>query len=286
MKKNALGKGLEALFEDNDIEINERQVQTVKINDIEPNRDQPRKFFDKDKMEELASSIGEHGILQPIIVKPEEAGRYKIISGERRWRAARMAGIIDIPVIIRDIDDQTCAEIALIENLQREDLNIIEEAKGYRQLMNDYALTQETIAKRVGKSRPVIANALRILSLPEETLALVEDGSLTSGHARALLPLYEKLSEKDFAGLIKDILEKNMTVRDLENLYKKLSGKPQEKQQKKQDIYLAEIERDISEAWGRKVRITSAKNKGKIELEFYNSEDFDNLVEILKTINR
>lgn len=287
--KSALGKGLTALFEDNDIQfednnvqIKDKQVITLKINDIEPNKGQPRSYFDKEKMEELADSIAEHGVLQPIIVREIAEGRYQIISGERRWRASRMAGLNEVPIIIRDLDEQAILEVALIENLQREDLNVIEEAKGYKELMTNFSMTQETVAKRVGKSRPVIANALRLIALPEEVLSLVEGGELSPGHARALLPLLEKMNKDAFLELANNVIIKNMTVRDLENLDKSLNNGKTEKKKKQKDIYISEIENDISRVWGRKIKISSTRNKGKIELEFYNKEDFENLISALK----
>lgn len=282
-KKHALGKGLDALFADNGLETGDSagQVRQIEISLVEPNKEQPRKIFDNEKLEELVSSIAEHGILQPIIARPI-GDRYQIVSGERRWRAARRAGLLEVPVIVREIDDKTCLEIALIENLQRENLNVIEEAKGYRQLSEEFKMTQEEIAKRVGKSRPVVANALRLLALPEKAIALTEKGELSAGHARALLPLTEKLSKKDFDKLLEDINAKNLTVRDLENLYKRLSEKPAEKKESPEAIYYAEIESEISEKWGRKVKISAAKNKGKIELEFYDKEDFEALIGALK----
>lgn len=284
-KKEALGKGLEALFKENIQDISEApagQVRQTAITEIEPNKEQPRRLFDNEKLEELVSSISEHGILQPIIVRPI-GDRYQIVSGERRWRAARRAGLSEVPVIIREIDDKTCLELSLIENLQRENLNVIEEAKGYQRLAKEFSMTQEIIAQRVGKSRPVIANALRLLSLPEKAIQMTESGELSAGHARALLPLAEKLSPEEFEKLLEDIKNKNITVRELENLYKRLCENPvKEKKERPEKIYYAEIEGEISEKWGRKVRISAAKNKGKIELEFYNKEDFEELIRALK----
>lgn len=245
-KKHALGKGLDALFADNGLETGDSagQVRQIEISLVEPNKEQPRKIFDNEKLEELVSSIAEHGILQPIIARPI-GDRYQIVSGERRWRAARRAGLLEVPVIVREIDDKTCLEIALIENLQRENLNVIEEAKGYRQLSEEFKMTQEEIAKRVGKSRPVVANALRLLALPEKAIALTEKGELSAGHARALLPLTEKLSKKDFDKLLEDINAKNLTVRDLENLYKRLSEKPAEKRKPRSDLLRRDRIRDL-----------------------------------------
>ncbi|MDF2684992.1 MAG: spo0J [Clostridia bacterium] len=290
MKKEnkALGKGLSALFTDNNIDepLDEKQIKLIKISDIEPNKEQPRKYFDKEKLDELARSLSEHGLLQPLIVRPtEDNNRYTRISGERRWRAARMAGLLEVSVLIKDIDDKSALEIGLIENLQREDLNIIEEAKGYKSLLNDYDLTQEEISKRVGKSRPVIANALRILALPDEIIKLIEKGELTAGHARAMLPLMEKFDTKKLLEIAEQIINKNLTVRDLENMAKKIEKKEEPPVQKINDIYFKEVEKDISEVWGRKVKIISSRNKGKIELEFYNKDDFDILIELLKSNN-
>jgi len=286
--KKGLGKGLDALFTDNDIDIiDEKQIQFININDIEPNKSQPRKFFDKEKLEELASSLKEHGVLQPILVKTIDNNRYQIISGERRWRAARVAQITELPVIVKDLDDKTALEIALIENLQREDLNIVEEAKGYKILLEQYEFTQEQLGQAVGKSRPVISNALRILSLPEKVLDYVLEGTLTSGHARALLPLQEKYSEKDFILLVEDIIKKNATVRDVENLIKTTkNGTKKPKKTKQTDLYISGYEKSISEIYGgRKVKITSTRSRGKIELEFYNKDDMDNLLKLLISNN-
>ncbi|MBO5298568.1 MAG: ParB/RepB/Spo0J family partition protein [Clostridia bacterium] len=283
-KQTGLGRGLEDLFAENsiDITVEEGQVTFVGISEVEPNKSQPRKFFDKEKIAELSTSIAEHGLLQPIIVR-KVGERYQIISGERRWRASRMAGLTEIPVIVKDIDDKTALEIGLIENLQREDLNAVEEAKGYRTLIDEYGLTQEEIAKRVGKSRPVVANALRILALPQDILDLVLAGKLTSGHARALLPLMETYSPEKLLQLAKDIIDKDLTVRQIENLSKEKKDKT-EKQPKvrKNDIYYAEIEENISKQWGRKAKITpTGKKGGTITLEYYNDDDFNALLEAL-----
>ena len=218
-KQTGLGRGLEDLFAENsiDISVDDGQVIFVGISEVEPNKGQPRKFFDKEKIAELASSVAEHGLLQPIIVR-KNGQRYQIISGERRWRASRMAGLKEIPVIVRDIDDRTALEIGLIENLQREDLNAVEEARGYRQLIDEYGLTQEEIAKSVGKSRPAVANAMRILALPQEVLDLVLAGKLSSGHARAMLPLMETMPPEKLILLAKDVVDKDITVRQIENM--------------------------------------------------------------------
>ena len=189
-KKRGLGKGLDALFVDNAVE-SESRVNALPIAEVEPNRDQPRKEFDQEALEELAASIAEHGVLQPILVRPVSGG-YQIVAGERRWRAARLAGLVEIPAVIKEMTDQEVGQAALVENLQREDLNPVEEALGYHQLMEQFGMTQEQVAKKVSKSRPAVANAVRLLGLPEEVLAFLRAGSLTAGHAKALLSLKEE----------------------------------------------------------------------------------------------
>ena len=294
MKKSGLGRGLDALFADNEIETDGEQKESLKIriSDIEPNKAQPRKYFDKEKLEELASSIREHGLLQPILVRKVN-DKYQIISGERRWRACRMAGLVEVPVILKDLDDKQALEIGLIENLQREDLNVVEEAEGYRSLIDDFGLTQEEIAKRVGKSRPVVANAMRILALPQAVLKLVVDGKLSSGHARSLLPLTKFCDEEKIIEIANDVVEKDITVRELENLAKRLENKTEsssenssKKASKAEDIYFKEIAEDLSNKWGRKVKISSAskdgKVKGTVEFEFYDNNDFNNLLDIIQ----
>ncbi len=282
-KKQSLGKGLDALFAENEVEIDEKQIKLVKTSLVEPNKDQPRRTFDKAALSDLASSIAEHGILQPIIVRKYGEG-YQIISGERRWRASRMAGLQEIPVIIREIDDTDALVIGLIENLQREDLNVVEEALGYKRLMESFSYTQEAISKRVGKSRPVIANALRLLALPKCVLDAAENGDITAGHARAFLPLCEKLSEKEIVDLLEQTVNKELTVRDLEALYKKLSTEKAEKSSDPNSIYYKALETDMSATMGRKIKIVPKRGKGRIEIEFYNKNDFEILVEALKKI--
>ena len=288
-KSSALGMGLDALFEKNDIldsdlespQIKEKTV--AKLLDIEPNKGQPRKNFNKESLDELAVSIKEHGLLQPILVTEISNGKYRIISGERRWRASRMAGLSEVPIIIKDLSKQEIMEIALIENLQREDLNAVEEARGYDTLMKEFGLTQEAVSKRVGKSRPVVANALRILSLPDFVLDLLEKEELNAGQARSLIPIKEKLSDEDFAKFVETVKAKNLTVREIEAFAKRLSAETKtEIKENPADIYMREIEKDISEILGRKVKISGVGEKGKIEIEYYNSDDFDTLIEILK----
>lgn len=285
-KSSALGMGLDALFEKNDVfdDISEKKAtDTVKLLDIEPNKEQPRKAFNKESLEELAASIKEHGLLQPILVTEIKGGKYRIISGERRWRASRIAGLTEVPVIVKDLSKQEIMEIALIENLQREDLNTVEEAKGYETLMKEFGLTQEAVAKRVGKSRPVVANALRILSLPEYVLELLEKEEINAGQARSLIPIKEKLSDEDFRKFVDTVKAKGLTVRDIEAYAKKLSTKPKiEVKKNPANIYLREIEKDISDLWGRKIKISGVGKKGKIEIEYYNEDDFEALIEKMK----
>lgn len=283
-----LGKGLNSLFEENETDFEESQKELIQIpiTQVEPNKAQPRKTFEKDALDELASSIAQNGMLQPIIARPLQNGQYQIVSGERRWRAARLAGLREVPVIVKELDDKTTLEIGLIENLQREDLNIVEEAKGYRVLIEEFSLTQEEVAKRVGKSRPVIANAMRILALPEKVLDLVLEGQLSSGHARALLPLQELYEPQAFIKLVEQIVQKGLTVRDVENMAKKKPGKKQ-KTEDKNAIYYASLCEDLSKSWGRKFRIKSKKSakgqeKGTILIEYYSKDDFENLIEKLK----
>lgn len=283
-----LGKGLNSLFEENETDFEESQKELIQvpITQVEPNKAQPRKTFEKDALNELASSIAQNGMLQPIIARPLQNGQYQIVSGERRWRAARLAGLREVPVIVKELDDKTTLEIGLIENLQREDLNIVEEAKGYRVLIEEFSLTQEEVAKRVGKSRPVIANAMRILALPEKVLDLVLEGQLSPGHARALLPLQELYEPQAFIKLVEQIVQKGLTVRDVENMAKKKPGKKQ-KAEDKNAIYYASLCEDLSKSWGRKFRIKSEKSakgkeKGTILIEYYSKDDFENLIEKLK----
>lgn len=280
-KKGGLGKGLDALFLDNSTEEKGGSV-TVNINDIEPNRDQPRKDFDEKALSELAESIALHGVIQPLLVRPISDGGYQLVAGERRWRASRMAGLTEVPVFIREMSDRQVAEVALIENLQREDLNPLEEAKGYAQLMKDYSLTQEQVAKSVGKSRPAIANTMRILELPEEVLEFVRQGKLSAGHARTLLPLKEY---KELIKLVEEIILKEISVRETERIVKSVLNPKKEKssaKKAKRDSYYDECELAIKAELGRKAEIHVAKgNKGTIEIEFFSKEDLKSLLEAL-----
>lgn len=275
-KKAGLGKGLDALFLDNS--TTEKGDTLLSLNDIEPNREQPRKYFDEEALSELADSIAKHGVIQPLLVRPLSDGGYQLIAGERRWRASRMAGLSEVPVVIREMSDQQAAELALIENLQREDLNPIEEAEGFKLLMEKYNFTQEQAAERVGKSRPAVTNALRLLALPDEILDLVKSGKLSAGHARTILPITDKTL---LTKLVGEIMTKELSVRETERLVKTLSKPTEEKSTKKvkRDPFYDECELSISETMGRKAKINVSKNnKGTIELEFFSKEDLEKIL--------
>ena len=284
-KKGGLGSGLSALFGDDLAEeLENTEPTSLAIEKIEPRRDQPRKQFDEDSLSELAESIRKYGLIQPITVRPLDNGYYQIIAGERRWRAARNANLSEIPVRIIEADDRMAMELALVENLQREDLNPIEEAKGYRTLMDEYGLTQEEAASAVGKSRPAIANALRLLSLCASVLEMVENGELSSGHARALIPIEDQEKQLDTANYI---INKHLSVRQTEILVKRLL-KPVEETKEEDNHkqitinYIKEVERELENALGRKVKLVDGKNKGRIEIEFYGEEDREKLIDNLR----
>ncbi|HOA79804.1 MAG TPA: ParB/RepB/Spo0J family partition protein [Defluviitaleaceae bacterium] len=281
MAKRGLGKGLSALIS-TDL-TDENQVKVVSINDIEPNKEQPRKLFDEDKLEELSTSIKEHGIIQPLIVKKEE-DYYVIVAGERRWRAARMAGLKEIPVLIQDYTTKEVMEISLVENIQREDLNAIEEAKAYEALINNFSLTQEELAARVGKSRSAIANTLRLLQLDESIQELIIQQQITEGHGRAILRLPDKKSQLE---LVEKIIKNSMSVRETEKKVNEILDKPQKKKVKnKKEVIYREIEEKIKNILGTKVQITKGKKKGKIEIEYYNENDLERILYLLETINK
>lgn len=278
-KKAGLGKGLDALFIDNSTEENGDKL--ININDIEPNRDQPRKYFDEEALKELADSIAMHGVIQPLLVRPLSDGGYQLIAGERRWRASRMAGLSQVPVVVKELTDEEAMELALIENLQREDLNPIEEAEGFKLLMDTYSFTQEQAAERVGKSRPAVANALRLLSLPEAVLDMVKQGIISSGHARTLIPLTD---ENLIIKLAEEISQKELSVRETERIVKTLMKPKNEivKKKSKRDPYYDECEIAIREELGRKAKINVSRgNKGSIELEFFSKEDLQSILEAL-----
>lgn len=269
-KKGGLGRGLEALFEDNATE-NGGEVDAVSIGDIEPDRGQPRKYFDQEALTELAHSIAQHGVIQPILVRPKVSGGYTIVAGERRWRAARIAGLTEIPVIVREMADKDAAEIALIENLQREDLNPIEEALGYRTLMDNYGLTQEGAAERVGKSRPAVANALRLLALPQDVIELTKEGKLSAGHARALAGMGDPQSVSQAA---QKIVSGGLSVRETEKLVKSMD-RPKSKQNATKirlSIY-DEVEISLRDALGRRVTVSPRGEGGTIQIEFLTKDE-------------
>ena len=278
-KKQALGRGMDAIFIDNTPDSPER-TDKLAVSDIEPRRDQPRKTFDPESLSSLADSIAANGLIQPIIVRPSESSAlYSIVAGERRWRAARMAGLSEVPVVIIDADDRKAAEYALIENIQREDLNPIEEAEGLKSLIEDYNLTQEQAAKRVGKSRAAIANALRLLELPDEVISLVGHKSLSAGHARALLGLNDKTLIPDAA---KTIVDHELSVRAAEELIKKLNSKPEPKKNDPvADSYYSSLEQKLTESLGHKVRISRSKRRRSISISYKNSDELEELIRLL-----
>ncbi len=284
-KGRGLGKGLDALLGDTTPQGQEKGTLNVPISKVQPGLDQPRKRFNQESIQALADSIQENGVLQPLTVRHLESGYYQIIAGERRWRAAKEAGLAEVPVIIIEADDRKVMELGLIENLQREDLNPIEEANGYLKLKTGFGLTQEEIAQRMGKSRSAIANSLRLTELSPAVQKLVIDGDLTAGHARALLAL-ETGEQQEVAA--QKIIVQGMNVRQTEDLVKKMlktSQSPEEEETKKeQNIYLKELENHLSNRWGRKISIVPGRKKGKIQLEYYDSEDLENLLNQLKTI--
>ena len=279
MAKGGLGTGLDSLLIDN---TNEVQIKrTLRTSEIEPNRDQPRKVFSDEAITALADSIREHGMLQPILVRPLSTGGYQIVAGERRWRAARMLGLDEVPVNIRELSDLETMQIAIIENLQRENLNPIEEAEGYNELIEKFGMTQEKVAKMVGRSRSAVANAVRLLSLPERVLKMVENGDLSAGHARALLGFDDE--EMLIATAIK-AADVGLTVRQVEKASQKSAEKeqsPKDKTDKKIDNYFVEMELSLKESLGRKVKVEYGKSKGALILEFYDKEDLAALAEKL-----
>lgn len=274
IKKGGLGRGLDALFNENATET--QQTVTLKLTEIEPNRDQPRKDFDENALSELANSIAEHGLIQPIVVRPMSSGSYQIIAGERRWRACRMAGLDSVPVVIKDISEKEVMELALIENLQREDLNAIEEAKGYKTLIETYGLTQESVAERVGKSRSAVTNSLRLLSLKENESDALIKGIISPGHARALLAIEDEELRKTALALAVS----GKSVREIEALSKASKRAPKVAALK--PTYFKEVELALKEEFGRKVNIKPVgKSGGTITLEFYNKDELDEIVKKL-----
>ena len=275
-----LGKGLGALMGDDMMDLHEEKNSLLlPISQVESCAAQPRKLFDPDALADLADSIRQHGIIQPLTVRKLQSGYYQIIAGERRWRAARMAGLSQVPVVVIEADDRKAMELAMIENLQREDLNPMEEAEGYHTLMEQYGLTQEETSQRVGKSRSAVANALRLLNLCKEVRALVEEGKLTGGHARALVPLTAEMQQKAAAVIVKD----DLSVRQTELLVKKLTAEKKDKPAKDPTAvdYAAEAARELGERLGRPCKIVTGKKKGRIELEYFGMDDLNALLEAL-----
>lgn len=275
-KKTGLGKGLDALFQDNEASDD---IKTVRLNEIEPNKNQPRKDFDEASLATLADSIRQHGLIQPLLVRPMPSGNYQIVAGERRWRASRMLGLTEVPVIIRELDDQKTMEVALIENLQREDLNPMEESRGFKELMDTYGFTQEQVAESVGKSRPAVANLLRLLTLPKEVTEMVENGDLNFGQAKAILAFEGEQEQKEIARLA---LKKGLTVRQLETMTKK-KDKPKSKSNIfKRDTYFDEVEIALNKQMHRKVRVESNKqDKGTLHIDFYSKEELADIAKKL-----
>lgn len=277
MAKKGLGKGLDSLFTDENSSSIENGISELKITQIEPNSNQPRRSFDAEKLEILATSIKEHGLIQPIIVVKKENGLYTIVAGERRWRAAKRAGLATIPAVIKDYSPQTVTEVALIENLQREDLNPIEEALGYKSLIDEYHLTQEEISKRIGKSRSSIANSLRLLSLEDELQKYLISGEISEGHARAILSL-EGIVLREF--LLNRIIDDGLNVRQAEKLAKDLQKVKEEKNEPPTafDIEIERIKNRLEQSFGTKVKIHHGAKRGKIEIEYYGNDDLDRIL--------
>lgn len=279
-KKGGLGKGLGTIFVENESE-NQNSTVTLKISEIEPNKDQPRTEFDDKALSELAESIALHGVLQPLLVRPLMYGGYQIVAGERRYRASRMAGLTEVPVVIRELDDKETMELALIENLQRENLTPIEEGKGYKTLMDTYGFTQEEVASSVGKSRSAIANSLRLLNLPAEVVDMITEGLISAGHGRALLSLDDSELIIDIA---REIIEKDISVRQVEKLVKKLKSEKEKVPVKKDDKsnFFKEVELALNENLGRKISVSQKGEGGVMTIEFYSQEDLIDLANKLE----
>lgn len=279
-KFGGLGKGLDTIFAENETEDSNSSVM-LKISEIEPNRSQPRKDFDENSLSDLAQSISQHGLLQPLLVRPLPIGGYQIVAGERRYRACRMAGLTEVPVTIRELSDTETMELALIENLQREDLSPIEEALGYKALIDEHGFSQEEVATSVGKSRPAIANSLRILKLPDSVLEYVKHDKISAGHARALLMLD---NEKDMLELAELIYKKDLSVRQAEKLAKKKPEVEEDTQPERKPSFYSMVELALNESLGRKIKVN--KNKGKqggvLQIEFYSDEELTELSNKLK----
>ena len=285
-KTSRLGTGLSALFGEEENVLENETVQTLPISRVEPRKDQPRREFDPAAIEELAASIREYGLIQPITVRPLDKGYYQIIAGERRWRAARLAGLTQVPAIVIEADDRKAMELALIENLQREDLNPIEEAEGYKTLIETYHMTQEDAAATVGKSRPAVANAMRLLTLDESVREAVKDGRLSAGHARALLPL-PAARQREAA---EAIAAQGLSVRQTEALVKRLTTEKKEREPSIEEIthklHAHIAEEELAQSLGRGVKIVAGRKKGRIELDYYDMDDLNDLLDALGTLQQ
>ena len=280
-KKGGLGKGLDALFGENTLDT-DGNVTTLRLTDIEPNKDQPRKQFDEEALSELSQSIAQHGVLQPLLVRPMTNGTYQLVAGERRWRAARMAGLVQVPVVIREMTEKEAAQLALIENLQRQDLNPMEEAIGYQTLMNNYGLTQEETARVVNKSRPAVGNALRLLNLPESVTELVASGKLSAGHARTVLSFPSAQQEE----VAKQAALTGLSVRQLEKMAKAATKLPKAPTAvATRDSFYNEVELALAQSLGRRVTVTASGKGGKLTVEFYDNDDLKALANALAPDN-
>ncbi len=275
-KKGGLGKGFDALFADNSLEESSNSAVKLKLMDIEPNREQPRKHFDEEMLAELADSIAQHGVIQPLIVRPLRDGGYQLVAGERRWRAARMAGLYEVPVVIKELSDDETIELAMVENLQREDLNPLEEAQGYKYMMEKLSITQDEAAKKVGKSRPAVANALRLLTLPEGILKMVEAKQISPGHARALLAFG---TEDEMIAVANLIVKKGLSVREVERLAKQSKKIKKPTAPKKRDTFYEEVELAVTNLTGRRVRVKETSKT--IEIEYFDNDDLAAMVKAI-----
>nr|WP_294571850.1 ParB/RepB/Spo0J family partition protein [uncultured Romboutsia sp.] len=280
-RTNRLGRGLSALIPDISTEIDKKDIITIDLKNIYPNQDQPRRVFDEEKIKILSESIKNYGVLQPIVLKPDDKGKYMIIAGERRYRASKLARKRDIPAVIKDIPMKDIMEIALIENLQREELNPIEEALAYRSLIKNYEVTQEEISEAVGKSRPHITNTLRLLNLPKQIMDMIDQGHITAGHGKALLRVTNESLQLELAN---KVIAEELSVRATEALAKKICEeniKEMPKKTKEKDVFIVDVEEKLRNIFGTKVNISKGKKKGKIEIEYYNEDDLNNIVSML-----
>ena len=280
-RTNRLGRGLSALIPDISTEIDKKDIITIDLKSIYPNQDQPRRVFDEEKIKILRESIKNYGVLQPIVLKPDDKGKYMIIAGERRYRASKLARKSDIPAVIKDIPMKDIMEIALIENLQREELNPIEEALAYRSLIKNYEVTQEEISEAVGKSRPHITNTLRLLNLPQKIMDMIDQGQITAGHGKALLRVNDENLQLELAN---KVIAEELSVRATEALAKKICEdniKEVPKKSKEKDVFIVDVEEKLRNIFGTKVNISKGKKKGKIEIEYYNEDDLNNIVSML-----